>query len=223
MLQRPRVSVVMPTIEEESAFELIKDIRSMLGEDTEIIVVDKSSEAYRKRLTQTGVKVIRQKNRGVENAIMIGLRSARGRFLASVDADGTHDLSGIKKGVKALEEGDADMVLGNRFAGISDGAMGPYLKAGNSMLTWMFNAAYNANLHDVLTGLFVVRRDAFEKIRDVKPYRAGIAFFVIELAKTGGKVDEVNIKYYPRRYGESKLARSKFAFGLSVASHILSK
>lgn len=223
MAQRARVSVVIPTIEEESVFKLVKDLRSMLGRNTEIIIVDKSSDGYYRKLLGTGAMVIRQKDRGVENAIMLGLRKARGEYLASIDADGTHDIAGIRKGIEAMENGGADIILGNRLSGISDGAMGPYLQAGNSLLTWMFNAAYQARLHDVLTGLFVVRRNAFDKIRNVKPYRAGIAFFVIELAKRGCRVGEVNIKYYPRKYGESKLAKSKFAFGISVASHIFSK
>jgi dolichol-phosphate mannosyltransferase len=223
MQEQPTVSVILPTIEEESLFRLIKEIRTMLGSRAEIIVVDKSSDAYFKRVQKTGVRVIRQKDRGVESAIMIGLRQAKGKYLASIDADGTHDLSGIKKGIEVISRGKADIVLGNRLSNLSEGSMSPYIQAGNMILTTLFNTTYNAHLHDVLTGLFVMKKSAFDSIREVKPYRAGIAFFVIELAKRGYKADEVNINYYVRKQGESKLARSKFAFGIGVASHILSR
>ena len=102
------VSVIIPTIEEEAVFKLINQIRSML-KDAEIIVVDKSSNAYYGRLEDTGVKVIRQRTRGVENAIMLGLRAAKGKILASIDADGTHDPEGLVQGVKLIRAGEADL------------------------------------------------------------------------------------------------------------------
>jgi len=223
MPAQPKVSVIIPTIEEESLFKIIRETRKLLGNDTEIIIVDKSSDEYFKRVQKTGVKVLKQKDRGVENAIMLGLRHANGKLLASIDADDTHELIGIKKGIELIGRGEADMVLGNRLSGLSEGSMNTYLQTGNLILTTLFNLSYHTNLHDVLTGLFVMKKSAFEEIKEIKPYRAGIAFFAIELAKKGYKIDEVNIKYFIRKEGTSKLARSKFAFGVGVASHILSK
>ncbi len=222
-MAKPRLSVIIPTIEEQSVFKVIREIRNLMGRDTEIIIVDKSSDAYYRKLLKTGVKVLRQKDRGVENAIMLGLRHARGELLASIDADGTHELVGIKKGVGLIDRGEADIVLGNRLSGIENGAMGTYLQFGNTAITSLFNVVYHTRLHDVLTGLFVMKSSAFQKIRDIRPYRAGIAFFAIELAKRGYRVGEVNIRYFIRKEGESKLAKSKFAYGVGVASHILSR
>ncbi len=44
------ISVVIPTIDEESVFDVVKDIRRSLGRDVEIIIVDKSSSTYFERL-----------------------------------------------------------------------------------------------------------------------------------------------------------------------------
>ncbi len=214
------VSVIIPTIEEEAVFKLINQIRSML-KDAEIIVVDKSSNAYYGRLEDTGVKVIRQRTRGVENAIMLGLRAAKGKILASIDADGTHDPEGLVQGVKLIRAGEADLVLGDRLAHLEKGSMSVYLRMGNSMLSGLFSRIYGTKVRDVLTGLFVMDRVAFDEIRNKEPYRAGIAFFAIELARRGYVIKEVGIKYYKRPYGESKLTRSKTAYGLNVASHII--
>ena len=217
----PRVSVIVPTIEEESVFGLVRSLRKALGKDAEIIIVDKSSEKYYRRLKSTGATVLRQHDRGVEKAIMQGLRHAHGEILASIDADETHDVSGIVDGIRMIGNGKADLVLGNRMNDIEDGAMGAYLKVGNFGLSWLFSKLYGTDVHDVLTGLFVMRREAFEKIRDIDPYRAGIAFFAIELAKLGYRVREVDIRYYKRRLGTSKLTRSKFIYGVNVASHLV--
>ncbi|MDE1768223.1 MAG: glycosyltransferase [Candidatus Micrarchaeota archaeon] len=216
-----KISVVIPTIEEESVFELIKQLRHALGNNTEFIIVDKSSKEYFERLKATGAVLIRQTDRGVENAIMAGLRQAHGDILASIDADGTHDYEGIVKGVRLIQSGKADFVLGNRLNHLEAESMGPYLKFGNQILSSMFSLLYRTKVHDVLTGLFVVRRSAFDDIRNRDPYRAGISFFAIELARLGYRVGEVDIKYYKRAYGKSKLTRFKFTYGINVASHLI--
>lgn len=217
----PKVSVVIPTMNEESIFKLVGQIKNLLGRDTEIIIVDKSSDAYFKRLRTTGARVIRQRSKGVENAVMMGLRAANGKYIASIDADGTHDPKGLVEALKMVESGKADFVLGNRMRGLSKGSMQRYIRFGNMMLSWLYSNLYHARVHDVLTGLFVMKREAFDEIRNIEPYRAGIAFFAIELARRGYSVKEVDIKYYKRAYGESKLTRSKFAYGFNVASHIV--
>lgn len=218
---RPKVSVVIPTVEEESVFRLVRQIKGILGRETEIIIVDKSSDAYFRRLKATGARVIRQRGRGVENAVMVGLREARGDYIASIDADGTHDPKGLAEAMKIVESGKADFVLGNRMNGLTRGSMQLYIRFGNGVLSWLYSTLYHTKIHDVLTGLFVVKREAFEEIRKIEPYRAGIAFFAIELARRGYTVKEVDIRYYKRAYGESKLTRSKFAYGFNVASHII--
>ena len=44
------ISIILPTIEEESIFGLVDRLRKSLGSGIEIIIVDKSSKEYRKRL-----------------------------------------------------------------------------------------------------------------------------------------------------------------------------
>ncbi|MFP3278315.1 MAG: glycosyltransferase [Candidatus Micrarchaeota archaeon] len=220
-MQKPKVSVVIPTIEEEGVFEIIDKLRSRL-KDVEIIIVDKSSEEYEKRLLAKKVKVIRQKDRGVEKAVMLGLKHANGSILASIDGDGTHDVNGIFEGIKLIEEGKADLVLGNRMDNIQEGAMSPYIKFGNRLISMIFSKLYKTNVHDFLVGLFVMRREAYEAVKHIEPYRAGQAgVFAIELAKRGYKIAEVPINYYPRKSGESKLTKSKFFYGVNVVGQMI--
>ncbi|MFP3278876.1 MAG: glycosyltransferase [Candidatus Micrarchaeota archaeon] len=221
-MKKPKVSVVIPTIEEEGVFEIIDKLRSRLKDDVEIIIVDKSSDEYEKRLLAKKVKVIRQKDRGVEKAVMLGLKYANGSILASIDGDGTHDINGIFEGIKLIEEGKADLVLGNRMNNIQEGAMSPYIKFGNRLISWIFRKIYKAEVHDFLVGLFVMRREAYEAVEHIEPYRAGQAgVFAIELAKRGYKIAEVPINYYPRKSGESKLTKSKFFYGVNVVGQMI--
>ena len=216
-MARHTVSVVIPNMGEESLFGIIRDVRRLLGAGTEIIVVDKSSEEFYRRLVKTGVKVVRQRDRGVTQAIMQGMRIAKGDILASIDGDGTHDPEGLPRAVGLVEAGRYDFVLGNRLAALQEGSMGPYLLFGNSALSAIFDALYGTRLHDITTGLFVMRREVFEKMQYMEPYSTGTAFFIAEAAKNGYKIGEVGIKYYERQEGQSKLAKSKLFWGLRAA------
>ena len=221
-MKKPKVSVVIPTIEEKEVFEIIDKLRSRLKDDVEIIIVDKSSDEYEKRLLAKKVKVIRQNDRGVEKAVMLGLKHANGSILASIDGDGTHDINGIFEGIKLVEEGKADLVLGNRMNNIQEGAMSPYIKFGNRLISMIFSKLYKAEVHDFLVGLFVMRREAYEAVKHIEPYRAGQAgVFAIELAKRGYKIAEVPINYYTRKSGESKLTKSKFFYGVNVVGQMI--
>jgi glycosyltransferase involved in cell wall biosynthesis len=217
LMARHRVSVVIPNMNEERLFGIIGDVRRLLGAGAEIIVVDKSSAEFYRRLRKTGVKIVRQRDRGVAQAIMQGMRVAKGDILASIDGDGTHDPDGLPRAVKVVESGKADLVLGNRLAALQEGSMGPYILFGNSALSAIFNALYGTGLHDITTGLFVMRREVFEKMKDMEPYSTGTAFFIAEAAKAGYRIGEVDIRYYERQEGQSKLAKSKFFWGLRAA------
>ena len=217
---KPDISVIIPTIEEEGVFLLIDRIRKEFKRP-EIIIVDKSSAAYRNRLRSKGVTVILQEDRGVENAVFAGLKAAHSDILASIDGDGTHDPKALKEGYLLVKSGKADMVLGNRMKSLAKGSMAFHQRFGNRFLSWMYRRMYTVDIHDFLVGLFVISREAFTSVEDVVPYRSGHAYFAIELAKKGYKISEVPVRYYPRSEGRSKLSRSKVLYGVGVASHIV--
>lgn len=212
-----KVSVIIPNMNEKRLFGTVRDVRRLLGPRAEIIVVDKSTDEFYAKLRKAGVRVLRQRDKGVAQAIMQGMRAAKGDLLASIDADGTHEPGGLKRGIGMVESGGADFVLGNRLGSLQKGSMGAYLRFGNSALSAIFDLLYQTRLHDVTTGLFVMRRDVFESMKGAEPYSTGTAFFVAEAVKRGYRIGEVGIKYYARKEGKSKLAKNKFLWGLTAA------
>ena len=213
---KAEISIVLPTKEEEGAFLVIDRLKKMFGSRAEIIVVDKSGDTYRRKMAKTGVRLLKQTDKGVENGMIFGLKHATGGILASVDADGTHDLEGIRSAMKLIRAGRADLVMGNRMAGLTAGAMSGYLQFGNMALSALYNMIYGQNVHDVLTGMIVMDRKAYESVKNVRHFEMPIAFFQIEIAKKGFKVGEVPIKYTERKFGVSKLAKSKLVYGLKT-------
>jgi len=216
------VSIVLPTIEESGVFAVIDSIRALMP-GCEIIVIDKSSESYRKRLRAKRIKLIEQQSRGYENALMEGFKGANGKVVATIDPDGTYDPEDLVKVVSIVKQGKADMALGNRLNGKKTKAMRGYIAFGNNSITKIYNTLHKIGIHDALSGIFAMKREAFEAIRDVVPYRAGTAFFILEVSKAGySNITDIPIRYYPRPKGtESKLSKSKLLYGLGVSGYIV--
>ena len=214
-----RLSVIVPTKDERTAPDVIGELYKVFGKDTEVIVVDKSNETFRKELEKTDARIIRQESDGYENALMEGFREARGEIIATIDADGTYSVRDLEKVIAALSDGDADFVSGNRFGHLKEGAMSASLKIGNTFLTWLYNVMYRRRLHDALSGVFAMKRKAFESIKEEIPYRAGTIFFEIEIARRGWRLKDIPITYAPRVGSSSKIAKVKPIYGLAMAFH----
>ncbi len=215
------LSIVVPTLNEKDAPRTIKALQKAFGRDAEIIVIDKSDAAYRRELVRTGARVITQKSRGYEAALMEGFRAAKGSIISSMDPDGTYDVQDFKRVVAKVRSGEADFCSGNRFGTLHEGAMTPSVMFGNKFLTGLFRSLYHKDMHDGLSGSFAMTRKAFESIRDEEAYRAGTLFFMVELARRGFNMMDIPISYRPRIGSMSKIARAKPIYGMNIARNII--
>ena len=215
------VSIVAPTMHEERAPEITKEIFKVFGKNVEVIIVDKSNRPYRRLFRKTGAKVIVQRTKGYEGAVMEGFRAARGtKVLASIDPDGTYSVRDLKRVVDAVVRGSYDFVSGDR-SGCSNEAMLPHLKLGNFVLAVVFDLLFLQRMRDVFSGSFAMKRAAFDSIRNVKTYHSGTLLFEMELAKRHYRLKNVHVSYEPRRGTESKLAKSKVVYGFKTFREML--
>ncbi len=218
------ISIVIPTKNRLNDLKrCIESLIPQLSSMDEIIVIDKSSEEYKRRMKKKGIFLISQKTRGYENTLMEAFSEAHGKILSTIDADGTYKPEDLKRAIETLVKGNFDMVLGNRINEHNKNVMGSYISFGNKNLTSIYNKTHKAKLHDVLSGIFVMHRKAFESIRTIKPYRAGTLFFIMEISKKGyDNIVDIPISYLERPNNSvSKLAKSKLLYGAGVALHIV--
>jgi dolichol-phosphate mannosyltransferase len=213
------LSIIVPTMDEPTAPALIGRLRELFP-GSEIIVVDKSSIKERRRLERTGSQIISQESSGYENALMEGFRAAHGDMLATIDADGTYYAEDLKKVVVELKRGAYGFVSGSREFH-EKGAMTRTIRFGNRFLTGLYNALYRRGMHDVLSGVFAMRKEAFDSIRDEQPYRAGTIFFEIELARRGFAIKDIPIKYGVRAGTTPRITKSKTLYGFTMAFHAI--
>jgi len=83
------VSVVIPALnEEEEIGECLESLRRQSFSDFEVIVVDNGSTDATASISRAyGAHVIKEKERGIARARQTGFEAARGKIIASTDAD----------------------------------------------------------------------------------------------------------------------------------------
>ena len=112
-----RVSVIVPIYNMESYIQQCLDsLIAQTYQDFELIIVDDGStdqsgeicERYQSKFQN--VNIIHKKNEGLIIARIEGLRKAKGKYIAFVDADDWIDADFLELLVTKIEENQADMV-----------------------------------------------------------------------------------------------------------------
>lgn len=123
--------MLVPTLNEERHIEgMVERLRAQRFEgELEFLIIDGGSEdstaALLERIAQSEprLRVLSNPRREVTAALNIGLRAARGEFVARMDAHTVYPSDYIAVGVARLERGDVDWVSGAQLAeGIDSGS-----------------------------------------------------------------------------------------------------
>ena len=206
-----KISFVLPTLNEEKAVgKVIDDIRRYLPGDTEVLVVDCSTDRTREIATSLGAKVIDQDPRGHGNALRKGIASVTGDIILTSDCDDTYPISMAPELVRLIVEEGYDIISGNRIHR-RNRAMPLSNRLGNMLFACLVRVLYWIPTSDVTTGMFAMRRG----VRDVIDWQTNLAFpaeTIIKANRAGLRWRQVKIQYNDR-IGEVTL--NKFRSGKS--------
>jgi glycosyltransferase involved in cell wall biosynthesis len=126
------------------------------------VVADNGSTDNSRELAEAaGARVVIVRRKGYGNALMSGIRAARGTYVIMADADDSYDLENLGPFLARLRSGD-DLVMGNRFkGGIEPGAM-PWLHRwiGNPVLSGIGRLFFRTKVRDFHCGMRGFRKDA---------------------------------------------------------------
>jgi dolichol-phosphate mannosyltransferase len=106
--------------------------------------------------------------------------------------------------IDPILNGGADIVLGNRFARMEEGAMNARNKFGNRMITGTMNSLYRLNLKDSQSGFRALRKSALDLLEVTSEGMPFASEMIIDARKKSLQIVEVPITYRPR-IGEAKL------------------
>jgi glycosyltransferase involved in cell wall biosynthesis len=164
------LSVVMPCLNEAETVETCvrKALASFAehGVDGEVIIADNGSTDGSQQLArEAGARVVPVTDKGYGNALMGGIRAARGTYVVMGDADDSYDFTNLMPFLTELRDG-ADLVMGNRFkGGIAPGAM-PALHRylGNPVLSFVGRLFFRSKIGDFHCGLRGFRRESILRL-----------------------------------------------------------
>lgn len=205
------VTAIVPAVNEaEGIVPTIQELIDVGIPPDNIIVVDGgSTDGTPELASKLGARVVRQRGKGKADAIRCGLRHAKTSLILVIDADYTYPAKYVPQMVSVLKEGGYDEVIGVR-----PGRSQPLVyKIGNRLLTWLFDSMFGVKLRDVLSGLYLVKKEA---LTDASFEMGGFSVeseIAAHIVSTGGSVGEVEIEYR-KRLGRKKL---RPWHGLSIA------
>ncbi|MGE5386524.1 MAG: glycosyltransferase family 2 protein [Betaproteobacteria bacterium] len=205
------VSVVVPALNEaENIRPLVNEILAALGDDPdlEIVYVDDGSDdespaifaALAEELAPR-FKCIRHRQRcGQSTGVSTGVRHARNRWIATIDADGQNDPANIPVMLaKLFESADPQLRL---VAGWRQKRKDTWLKRISSRIANRVRSGFlKDSTPDTGCGLKVFSRDLFLRL----PYFDHMHRFLPALVlRAGGEVVSVPVNHRPRVQGVSK-------------------
>ncbi len=206
----PLISVVVPVHNEAPNLQpLISAISTALaGTEHEIVYVDDgSSDATPQVLAgiaQTLPTLIRVRHRqscGQSGAVITGVKSARGTYIATLDGDGQNDPADIPAMLEAMREAEAKgprpvLIAGHRVNRQDSNAKRYGSRLANKVRAWALKDA----TPDTGCGLKLFRRQAFLEL----PHFDHIHRFLPALfIRAGGQVVSVPVRHHARAHGAS--------------------
>jgi glycosyltransferase involved in cell wall biosynthesis len=210
------ISVVIPLYNEEESlvelFENLEEVMAGLGVNYEYVFVDDGSvdksllilrELYEK---SEHVKVLSfRRNRGKSAALSVAFKEAKGDIIITIDADLQDDPAEIPALIKRLQEG-TDLV-----SGWKRDRKDPWTKRlPSKFFNFVTRAMSGLRLHDFNCGLKAYRG---EVARSISVYGELHRFIPVLAAWEGYRVDEIQVRHFKRKYGQSKYGGERFLNG----------
>src|ERR1700693_2390330 len=208
------LSLILPALNEAQNLDRVlpelKKALAALGPTHEIIVVDGgSTDGTQEVVRKHEVRLVSQKLPGFGGAYRAGFEQARGEYLLTLDADGSHDPAFLGDLWKARGEGD--VVIASRYVAGGAAEMPGWRRLLSRILNVTFGRGLSLPVHDLSSGFRLYHRAV---LRDLK--LKGTDFDVLEeilirALAAGYRVHEVPFRYRARVAGRSHARLFKFA------------
>lgn len=197
------VSIIVPAFNEARSIEgVVAKLKTLVGHDFEIIVVDDgSTDATGEIARKAGAKLVRHPyNKGNGAAVKSGIRAAKGDVVLLIDADGQHDVSDIERLLEYLPE--YDMVVGARNA---ESEVAFHRKVANKVYNAFASYVTKFRIEDLTSGFRAIKRSHLQKFLYLLPNTFSYPTTItLAFLRSGYSVKYVPIRTYHRE-GKSKI------------------
>jgi len=196
--------IAVPAFNEQGRVgDVVRDVRSTLPDADVVVIDDGSADETAAEARAAGATVIRLPlNSGYGTALQTGYKYAvRNGYavIGQIDADGQHQARYLREMLDALDEQNADVVIGSRFLG-RDGHYRPSAarKVGIALFSRIASLVTRQRITDPTSGFQTMRVDVARFFcSDVYPNDYPDADILILLHRSGFAVREVPVQMRP--------------------------
>ena len=206
----PKLSLVISVYnEEKNILPLAERIKEALnGTDFEVIFVDdgSSDQTVQNALSIEDARFVLlrfKKNYGQSSALSAGIDYASGDYIVTLDGDLQNDPADIPMMLKIAEEGDWDLVAGNR-KNRKDGFL--IRKLPSRIANRIIRKTTGVKMKDLGCALKVFKK---ETAKNLDLYGEMHRFIAVMAALDGATITQVDVNHHPRVHGQSKYGLSR--------------
>lgn len=226
-----KVLMIIPCYNEAIALPfLLSELQQLAMPDgytlTPLVINDCSKDNTVEVARKGGVKVLNLVNNlGIGGAVQSGIRYARDNdfdMAVQVDGDGQHPPGELPKLIRAMENEQADMVIGSRFLE-NEGFQSSFMRRMGIKYFFNLNKWLTGNrIYDSTSGFRLMGRKAIALAAEHYPDDYPEPESLIIFSKAGLKIVETPVIMSERRGGKSSIGRfSSLYYGIKVTISML--
>jgi dolichol-phosphate mannosyltransferase len=193
------VCVLVPTYNEAETIGAVVAEFVDQGYEHVLVVDGGSTDGTREAARDAGARVVEQSGSGKGQAVREALHRHVDRpYVLMLDGDSTYRPAEAERLLDPLLSGDAEHVIGNRFADMRPGAMTRLNQIGNRIINRSFSMIHGRNLVDILSGYRAFTLESANRLQ-LRADGFGIETEMsVECVKHNVRTEVVPITYEPR-------------------------
>ncbi len=210
-MTRTRIVAIVPALNEEGIIgKVVDEIRAVSPEIDVVVVDDASSDETAAVARSHGATVLRLPfNVGIGGAVQTGFRYALAEEYdraVRLDGDGQHDAREIPKLLEPVERGEADLVIGSRFAEGEASYRPPFARRiGIRVFARLVSLLSGQHVTDTTSGFVALDRVGIELFAREYPHDYPEVEATLIALRSGLRLAQVQVEMRERETGASSI------------------
>jgi glycosyltransferase involved in cell wall biosynthesis len=212
-----RLAIVPARNEEEAVGRVVEELRAFDPELDVLVIDDGSEDGTAASAAAAGAAVVRLPfNLGIGGAVQTGFMYAlAGDYDLAVrlDGDGQHDPAELPKLIEPVQRGDADIVVGSRFAASRDSYRPPLARrAGIRFFAGLVSLLVRQRVTDTTSGFQALNRNGIRLFAADYPHDYPEVEATVMVIRHRLRLLEVPVQMREREHGSSSITALRSAY-----------
>ena len=211
---KKKYSLILPCYNEYKNLRLLIPLvqKCFRKSNYQMIIVDDNSEDLTIKKLKSEFKsnknikyILRKINPSLGLSIKEGIKKSNGSIIIVMDTDFNHSPKDLKKMINLYNQNDYDLICGSRF--LKGGFSSTHFRHYCSKIFNLFvNLITGGKFSDNMSGFFIIKKSLLSKRLNKIFYGYGDFYIrlLFYMKKKKLKIQEVPVKYGPRKFGQSK-------------------